>query len=47
MKTKQEAVDWVNQKEKDVEHEATERYTQTDYETLPKTISVEEESEKA
>jgi hypothetical protein len=47
MTTKQEAVDWLNQKEKDVEHESTERYTQTDYETLPKTISVESEAEKA
>ena len=47
MTTKQEAVDWLNQKEKDVEHESTERYTQTDYETLPKTISVETEAEKA
>lgn len=47
MKTKQEAVDWLNQKEKDVEHEATARYTQTDYEPLPKTISVESEAEKA
>ena len=47
MTAKQEAVDWLNQKEKDVEHESTERYTQTDYETLPKTISVESEAEKA
>lgn len=47
MKTKQDAIDWLNEKEKDVKHEATERYNETDYETLPKTISVEEESEKA
>ena len=47
MKTKQEAVDWLNEKEKDVEHESTPRYEETDYETLPKTISVEEEAEKA
>ena len=47
MKTKQEAVDWLNQKEKDVEHEANARYNERDYEPLPKTISVEEEAEKA
>ena len=47
MTTKQEAVDWVNEKEKDVAHEETPRFEQTDYETLPKTIDVETESEVA
>ena len=47
MTTRQEAVDWLNQKEKDVEHEATARYNERDYEPLPKTISVEAEAEKA
>ena len=47
MTTRESAVDWLNQKEKDVEHEATPRFEQTDYETLPKTVDVETEAEVA
>jgi len=47
MTTRESAVEWLNQKEKDVEHEATPRFEKTDYETLPKTVSVEAEAEVA